>query len=941
MVSLGASFLPAAATTKATTLTSAVSSAASAGTTLATTAVGVVTGAGGAPPKAAVSTSKKYIKKGADGNTENLPVRLVLCFDGTGDTAEGSFSGKDGHKSGTKDSIYTIWDLVEPGAVTDPTGKRMYQYAQYFEGVATINSDKGGLVVQAQALFDGATGNGYLDILRKGYRVCCEQLQHTGGAEVPNHELFIYGFSRGAFIARALASFLQHVGLLKLEHIDKDPDQDKLFRESFKTLLERYMKVTSRSFFGFGTAPQASEHRSELLPMCIACPRVRVLGAFDTVKTVIPLPLHNYFKEKIPNIDFQMDAPGIVDHFRHALALNEARPLFNPDLWKQPSDSSDSSYLEAWFFGYHHDVGGGDTVQGLALWPLQWILTASKDNGLVLDPKVSPYEILFAGANNTVETPHEVVLGMYDMIKHHNEQRSTWGLKLNQPFSLMAAKPREWFAALTKPPYLTFKKPKVFVHPSAYLVFDISSSFRIQLYQWKHFRRFMEDRFQALSAKSAPWWEKQTVENILKESGGVDRLNLLVIGRPSTGKETMVTNLFGVPAGPTNKGIHSPVAIAGNDMIRIFYSNGFGKNGTDGRKEVSEFLRLYCNHPDPDERLHAIWYFHDCVNPINESEKALFKMEFGDIPLMVVLQNEDKLRESFKDPGADGGEEIDFAQDAKATTEFARALEKVMDDLKLPRRGKYVHTRNAAKAPKQLLADTACSYDNDELAIAQIKAQRLEIQPKVALATEEAVRAYTIWHTFRTTGVAHRFGRNKNPEGMNVGARLIEVVLATFSMGFEGDDEFLRERLGSPWAALDYHTKGLCDATLPGGLILLCMFDCIVTMTYTIAHRRDPTVNWKGEALSLSQEDMDRGCAWYTKPPKDRQQSPQQDLHTRVNALLNGDGTPKDGCIANLQMRAIEIIEQHAATAQAAPSVIDNAKALVTGIVGGFAGRFR
>lgn len=45
--------------------------------------------------KAPVVPQRKFIKE-APPNTENLPVRLVLCFDGTGDTAEGSFSAAQG-----------------------------------------------------------------------------------------------------------------------------------------------------------------------------------------------------------------------------------------------------------------------------------------------------------------------------------------------------------------------------------------------------------------------------------------------------------------------------------------------------------------------------------------------------------------------------------------------------------------------------------------------------------------------------------------------------------------------------------------------------------------------------------------------------------------------------------------------------------------------------
>lgn len=283
-------------------------------------------------------------------------------------------------------------------------------------------------------------------------------------------------------------------------------------------------------------------------PFCMPSPRVRLVGAFDTVKTVIPLRISNFVLHRIPNIDFEMDAPGIVDHFRHALALNEARPLFNPDLWKTDADSDDSSYLEAWFFGFHHDIGGGDEAQGLALWPLQWILNAAMEYGLVLDSTVSPYEVLFSGADILIQTPHDIAMKMYDMIQHHTAEKS-WGLRLNEPFSLMEPDPRNYFEYLTTPPYLKFIKPRVFLHPSVYLVFDVSSSFRIQVYGWKYFRSFLRDRFTTLPQTTMPWWEQQTVDSILKECPAVKHLNLLVYGRPGTGKMALIGKIFGEVSG--------------------------------------------------------------------------------------------------------------------------------------------------------------------------------------------------------------------------------------------------------------------------------------------------------------------------------------------------------------------------------------------------------
>ena len=51
---------------------------------------------------------------------------------------------------------------------------------------------------------------GYLDILREGYKVCCQQLQHDEGPYPMSHELFIYGFSRGACMSE-LSNDITHL----------------------------------------------------------------------------------------------------------------------------------------------------------------------------------------------------------------------------------------------------------------------------------------------------------------------------------------------------------------------------------------------------------------------------------------------------------------------------------------------------------------------------------------------------------------------------------------------------------------------------------------------------------------------------------------------------------------------------------------------------------
>lgn len=107
-------------------------------------------------------------------------------------------------------------------------------------------------------------------------------------------------------------------------------------------------------------------------------PRIRFVGAFDTVKAIQDKNL------------FDMSLNASIEHFRHALAIHEDRTAFTPEcIWpddntlKQVS-ASGRSFVQAWFTGMHIDIGGSAKEAGLALYPLQWMLTECQSLGLEL-----------------------------------------------------------------------------------------------------------------------------------------------------------------------------------------------------------------------------------------------------------------------------------------------------------------------------------------------------------------------------------------------------------------------------------------------------------------------------------------------------------------------------------------------------------------------------
>ena len=105
-------------------------------------------------------------------------------------------------------------------------------------------------------------------------------------------------------------------------------------------------------------------------------PKIQFVGVLDTVKALNDGSLYEIsFNESI-------------QHFRHALALNEDRRAFEPEYYfpdyKRLSPAR-RSIVQAWFFGAHIDIGGSSAKDGLALYPLQWMLIESRKKGLQLE----------------------------------------------------------------------------------------------------------------------------------------------------------------------------------------------------------------------------------------------------------------------------------------------------------------------------------------------------------------------------------------------------------------------------------------------------------------------------------------------------------------------------------------------------------------------------
>lgn len=208
-------------------------------------------------------------------------------------------------------------------------------------------------------------------------------------------EIWIFGFSRGAYTARSLVGLIRKCGLLHIITPSLLTRAEKLYRDKdlhpdSKT-CEEFKKLYSRR------------------------PRIHFIGVWDTVGA-LGIPGTN-FSEKGKYSWHDTKLSSIVDNAYHAMALDEYREAYNAPLWTSDDGNQkpeNIDVLQRWFIGAHSNVGGGYGIDPLADLSLKWMLQKSAKAGLKFEPfKVSPD----AWKTNPVNSFGEFMRGIYAWIK--------------------------------------------------------------------------------------------------------------------------------------------------------------------------------------------------------------------------------------------------------------------------------------------------------------------------------------------------------------------------------------------------------------------------------------------------------------------------------------------------------------------------------------------
>jgi uncharacterized protein (DUF2235 family) len=278
-------------------------------------------------------------------NAAAVRKRLVLFCDGTWNNAD--IGGADTNVARLSRAVHA----------TTGTGG-VLQCALYLRGVGTT-----GLEITRN--FDGATGFGIDDNIKSAYSFIAQNF-------VPGDEIYLFGFSRGAFTARSLVGLISAVGLMK--------------RQSLQNLGHAWDYYRDQQAFPHSPAGFATWCAKKQCPPSDVHDHVAItfLGVWDTVGALgIPGHLFDILDHELYGF-YNTDLSPIVQRAYQALAIDEHRDAFVPTLWTGTIPAG-AEVEQVWFAGAHADVGGGYIVHELADIPLLWMAGKARDAGLVLD----------------------------------------------------------------------------------------------------------------------------------------------------------------------------------------------------------------------------------------------------------------------------------------------------------------------------------------------------------------------------------------------------------------------------------------------------------------------------------------------------------------------------------------------------------------------------
>jgi hypothetical protein len=284
-----------------------------------------------------------------------MPKRIVVCSDGTGNTAV----------KGRGTNVFKVFEAV------DLDGHRLNpdltpQVAIYDDGVGTED-------FKPLKILGGAFGWGLSRNVKNLYKEIA-RVYDSGD------EIYMFGFSRGAFTVRTLAGFLSTCGLVDRNKVT--PKDFSGLKKAVDTAYGAYRKCYRPWLWRLFSQPTKNDGEVFKRQYSVA-PKIpiRFVGVWDTVDAVgLPFHLADILNATLYQFKFpDHDLSSIVQRACQALSIDDPRETFYPQLWNE--GPGESRITQVWFAGVHSNVGGGYPKQGMSLVSLDWMLAEAERAG--------------------------------------------------------------------------------------------------------------------------------------------------------------------------------------------------------------------------------------------------------------------------------------------------------------------------------------------------------------------------------------------------------------------------------------------------------------------------------------------------------------------------------------------------------------------------------
>jgi uncharacterized protein (DUF2235 family) len=289
--------------------------------------------------------------------------RIIICSDGTWNRPE---------KLNKKEYPTNVLKFARGIAPKDTNNVK--QVVFYDWGIGSYHDSASG----------GVFGKGLEKNVMDGYRFIIHNYE-------PGDEIYLFGFSRGAYTVRSLCGLLNNCHILKGEFAHKVEEAFALYKNPKHLPNGDFSNEWKHKF----SMPNSGD--------------VSFIGVWDTVGAMgLPFSLFGLIKDK--HLFYDRKLGTNIKVARHALSLDEKRKDFEPTIW-EPREGTDLK--QVWFAGCHSDVGGSYAPDKdktfLSDIPMMWLIKEAKHQGLKFESFVE-------------------VVNLNPISKKHNEYKRTFKL---------------------------------------------------------------------------------------------------------------------------------------------------------------------------------------------------------------------------------------------------------------------------------------------------------------------------------------------------------------------------------------------------------------------------------------------------------------------------------------------------------------------------------